>query len=69
MLILICFIVLAQAYLFSWIIPQYQMLVANTTSIIPDFTKGYVYLLVLVGVIVAFAAAIFVLLKKKSQSV
>lgn len=69
MLILICFIVLAQAYLFSWIIPQYQMLVANTTSIIPDFTKGYVYLLVLVGVIVAFAAAIFVLLKKKSHSV
>jgi lactate permease len=64
MLIFICFIVLAQAYLFSWIIPQYQMLAANTASIIPDFTKGYVYLLVLVGVIVAFATAIFVLLRK-----
>ena len=68
MLIFICFIVLAQAYLFSRIIPKYQMLAANTASIIPDFTKGYVYLLVLVGIIVAFTAAIFFLLRKKSQS-
>lgn len=66
MLIFICFIVLAQAYLFSWIIPQYQMLVANTTSVIPDFTKGYVYLLVLVGISFAFAATISILLRKKA---
>lgn len=65
MLILICFIVLAQAYLFNWIIPQYQMMVANTTSVIPDFTKGYAYLLVLVGIIFAFAATISILLRKK----
>lgn len=66
MLILICFIVLAQAYLFSWIIPKYQILVANTTSVIPDFAKGYVYLLVLVGIIFAFAATISILLRKKA---
>ncbi len=66
MLILICFIVLAQAYLFSWMIPQYQMLIANTTSAIPDFTKGYVYLLVLVGIIFVFAATISILLRKKA---
>lgn len=66
MLILICFIVLAQAYLFSWIIPEYQILVANTTSVIPDFAKGYVYLLILVGIIFAFAATISILLRKKA---
>lgn len=67
MLILICFIVLAQAYLFSWIIPEYQMLVANTPSAIPDFAKGYVYLLILLGVIVFFATAIFFSLRKKES--
>jgi lactate permease len=68
MLIFISFIVLAQAYLFSWIIPQYQILVANTTSSIPDFSKGYLYLLGLVGVITAFAATIYVLLRKRGES-
>jgi lactate permease len=67
MLILICFIVLAQAYLFSWIIPEYQMLVANTPSAIPDFAKGYVYLLILLVVIVFFATAIFFSLRKKES--
>lgn len=65
MLLFICFIVLAQAYMFSWIIPHYQMIVANTAVVIPDFTKGYVYLLLLIGVLAAFAVAIFALNRKK----
>jgi lactate permease len=40
MLIFICFIVLAQAYVFSWIIPDYQMLSPQTTTSIPDLQKG-----------------------------
>ncbi len=65
MLIFICFIVLAQAYLFSWIIPQYQMIVAGASTVIPDFTTGYVYLMILATVLVAFVASIKVINRKK----
>ena len=65
MLIFICCIVLAQAYVFSWIIPHYQMIVANAAAAIPDFTTGYGYLLVLAGVLVAFVATIILINKKK----
>lgn len=58
MLIFICFIVLAQAYLFTWIIPEYHILTQNVSSIIPDFSKGYTYLIVLAIVLVAFAVII-----------
>ncbi|WP_018616760.1 L-lactate permease [Segetibacter koreensis] len=65
MLIFICFIVLAQAYIFQWLIPQYQSLVNNTTNSTPDFSKGYVYLLLLAGVIAVIAAII--LMGKKNK--
>jgi lactate permease len=66
MLIFICFIVLAQAYVFSWIIPDYQMLSPQTTTSIPDFTKGYIYLLILAAVLVAFSTIIIVKAKKNN---
>lgn len=65
MLIFICCLVMAQAYVFSWIIPSYQMIVANAAQVIPDFTTGYVYLIVLAAVLVAFVAVIKVINKKK----
>ena len=68
MLLFICFIVLGQAYLFNWIVPKYQMLVANTALLTPDFTKGYTYLGVFGLVVVAFAALIFMLNRKKNES-
>jgi len=63
LLLFICFIVLAQAYLFSWVIPQYHMLITNAAKITPDFSKGYIYLLILTGVLVALV--IIVLTRKK----
>ncbi len=68
MLIFVCFISLAQAYVFSWIIPSYQMIVANATQVVPDFTVGYVYLTVLVAVLVAFVSAIRIINRKKIVS-
>lgn len=66
MLALICVIVLAQAYVFSWIIPSYQMIVAGAAAVIPDFTTGYVYLMILAVVLVAFVASIKVITRKKA---
>jgi lactate permease len=65
MLIFICFIVLGQAYLFSGVIPQYQMLTANTAASTPDFTKGYVYLIVLALVVIALSAYIIIAARSK----
>ena len=65
LLLFICFIVLAQAYLFSWIIPKYDMLVANAATVAPQFSKGYTYLFILVALILALAAFIFITTRKK----
>jgi lactate permease len=68
MLIFICLIVLGQAYLFSWIVPEYQMLTAKAASITPDFFKGYTYLLVLACVLASFAVLIRILIRKKAST-
>ncbi|MEJ7739290.1 MAG: lactate permease LctP family transporter [Chitinophagaceae bacterium] len=65
MLLFICCIVLAQAYLFSWVIPEYQMLTAKAASAAPDFSKGYAYLLILAGILVAFVILIIVMVRNK----
>jgi lactate permease len=65
MLIFICFIVLAQAYVFQWLIPEYQNLVPNASAATPDLTKGYTYLLLLVVAIAALAGVITVMTRKK----
>lgn len=69
MLLFICFIVLGQAYLFNWIVPKYQMLVANTATILPDFTKGYIYLGVFAFIVGAFVATILLLNRLKSKNI
>ena len=65
MLLLICFIVLGQAYLFSWVIPHYQIFVANKPSLSQDVSKKYIYLLMLAGVVIVLAVTIILLTRKK----
>jgi lactate permease len=67
MLLFICFIVLAQAYVFSWIVPEYQMLNPQADTSVPDFSKGYTYLLVLAVVLVVFAVIIESMAKKNKD--
>jgi lactate permease len=45
MLLFICVIVLAQAYVFKGVIPKYDVIVANATAASTDFSRGYTYLL------------------------
>lgn len=67
MLIFICFLVLGQAYLYSWIIPKYEMIVANAATVAPQFSKGYTYLFILVVLVLALAAVIFMTTRKKTS--
>jgi lactate permease len=66
MLTFICVIVLAQAYLFTWIIPKYHSISANVTALSSDFSKGYTYLFILAGVLIAFALTIIFLTRNKA---
>ena len=66
MLFFICIIVLIQAYVVKWIIPPYQLLIQTAASSVPDLSKGYSYLLLLVAVLIAFAIAIFMIVRRKN---
>jgi lactate permease len=58
LLLFICLIVLAQAYLFNRMIPEYQMLSQKSASVLQDNSLGYVYLLTLAGILATFATFI-----------
>ena len=67
MLFFICILTLAQAYVVKWIIPTYEMLSNQKTTVIPDTSRGYLYLLILAFVLIALASTILVIAKKKTQ--
>lgn len=63
MLVFICFIVLAQAYAFKWLIPQYTSVTSTVTAATPGFSKAYIYLLLFAAIIAVIVAVI--LMRKK----
>lgn len=68
MLIFICFIVLVQAYVLKGLVPAYHI-TANTTAVTAaNFSAGYSYLLVLAAVIAGFSLLIFIMNRKKPQT-
>jgi lactate permease len=58
MLLFICCIVLAQAYLFSWLIPAYQTINPHAVTSTLDFSKSYIYLLLVAGIVATIAVVI-----------
>jgi membrane protein CcdC involved in cytochrome C biogenesis len=55
---LTCLIVLAQTYLFSWLIPAYHLKTLDSASVAHDFSTGYSYLIALAIIIGAIIAMI-----------
>ncbi|MEZ0538152.1 L-lactate permease [Fibrella arboris] len=67
MLLLICFITLAQAYAIKWIIPVYET-VGNTKSVAAaDFVSGYTYLIGLAVLLALFSLTIRTFRQKRGQ--
>jgi lactate permease len=64
-----CLIVLAQTYLFSWLIPTYQLKTLNSASIANDFSGSYIYLIALGIILAAIATIIMLGNKRKSNEV
>ncbi|MEP7107486.1 MAG: lactate permease LctP family transporter [Ferruginibacter sp.] len=67
MLGLICFIVLAQAYFFKWLIPVYQMIDNKTPALKMDPAKGFIYLLILVFILITLALVVIIIGKKTNN--
>ncbi|QIP16206.1 lactate permease LctP family transporter [Spirosoma aureum] len=68
MLIVICFITLAQAYAVKWIIPVYEMINSKKLVAAPDASRGYIYLIVLAVLLVTLASTILVIARRKKQT-
>jgi lactate permease len=66
MLLFICFLVLGQAYWYSWVIPTYHKVAATASPVIQNFSKGYIYLAVLVLLLLALIVIIKSSTKKKT---
>jgi len=67
MLMLICSIVLAQAYLFQFLIPSYHVIDGKTVAVTSTTTKGLAYLLSLV-VVLAFLALAIILMNRNKRT-
>ncbi|HTE25555.1 L-lactate permease [Flavitalea sp.] len=67
MLLFICLIVLGQAYVFQWIIPEYQIINSKSTVSTQNFFKGYIYMFVLALVIAVIAVTVRRVTKKHEE--
>jgi lactate permease len=66
---LTCLVVLAQTYLFSWLIPAYHLKTLDSASIAHDFSTGYIYLIALGIVLGAIATIIILRNRRKSKEI
>ncbi|MGV3557432.1 L-lactate permease [Larkinella arboricola] len=68
MLVIICFITLAQAYAITWIIPTYEMLTSKKAVAVPDLSAGYAYLLILALLLVVFSVVVRRIARRRKET-
>jgi len=64
MLAFICLIVMAQAYVFSWIIPAYQPATNNAITSVAVAASGYTYLFALLALLAVFSFSVLLANRK-----
>ena len=68
MLLFICFLVLAQAYVVKWVIPAYEMLGTKKATALPALSTGYTYLTMLAVLLAVLAIVILRTTRKKEPA-
>ena len=68
MLGFICCLTLLQAYVIKWIIPVYETLDAKKAALIPDVSRGYIYLSLLAILLISLATLVMVSAKRRTQA-
>jgi lactate permease len=67
LLIIICLITIAQAYVLKWIIPHYQTHDSHSVSSNPNLTTGYFYLMFLAVILALFVFVVIKIEKRKQK--
>jgi lactate permease len=65
MLIIICVITCVQAYVTPWIIPDYETTGSIAVQEVPDVSKGFMYLTVLLAVVVLISGIVLFMNRRK----
>lgn len=65
MLLILSVITILQAYVFTWFVPDYQLVEANASKAGPAVFTGFLYLLYLLVVLILIALTVFLLNRKK----
>ncbi len=68
MLLIICFITLAQAYVIKWIIPVYDTVSSTNVTAVPDLARGYTYLIILLIFLGSLVSAILLAARKNKPA-
>ena len=68
MLFLLCIITFMQAYLITWIVPEYKMASESVVYHASDSTYGFYYILFLTAAIVTIGLAVVLLNRRKAMS-
>lgn len=65
LLFVICLLTIVQAYLFKWMVPDYHLINAKTTTANPNVSEGYPYLMILTAVLIVIVFAVVKSTKKE----
>jgi lactate permease len=68
MLFVICLLTILQAYVITWVIPAYEIMVAATTAA-SDVSKGFMYLLILAFVLAGIGLLVYILNRNKRKEI
>ena len=67
MLTVICIVTMLQAYVITWIVPNYKAVEAAIKTETENLSKGFLYLLLLAIVLALVATTVFILNRKKKR--
>ncbi len=69
MLSLICVLTFMQAYIITWVVPEYKIIEGSVASAVADNTSGFYYILFLIAVLSIVSLTVVFLNRKKSNKV
>lgn len=65
LLFIICVITIIQAYVTPWMIPTYKTIEAGISSTGSDLLTGFIYMMVVAGILIVFGSAVLMFNRKK----
>lgn len=67
LLFVICVITIVQAYVTPWMIPTYKIIEAGISSSSSDVLTGFIYMMIVTGILILFGSAVLIFNRKKIQ--